>query len=94
MSLFFLLFAFTTIAQNKGSINGTVIDKETGKVIPNAEVLVVETSQGTVVSENGTYEIKNIKPGTYTLQSHALGYVTETISNIKVEAEKNTMIKL
>jgi len=93
MSLFFLLFAFTTIAQNKGSINGTVIDKETGKVIPNAEVLVVETSQGTVVSENGTYEIKNIKPGTYTLQSHALGYVTETISNIKVEAEKNTMIK-
>ncbi|MCK5638333.1 MAG: TonB-dependent receptor, partial [Flavobacteriaceae bacterium] len=93
MSLYFLLFAFTTIAQNKGSINGTVIDKETGKVIPNAEVLVVETSQGTVVSKNGTYEIKNIKPGIYTIQSHALGYTNETLTNIEVESGKTTQIK-
>ena len=93
MSLFFLLFAFTTIAQNKGSINGTVIDAETGKGIPNAEVLVVETSQGTVVSENGTFEINNIEPGTYTVYTHVMGYVNDTLSNIRVEAEMHTKIK-
>ncbi len=88
-----MLYAFVAIAQNKGSIIGTVIDKETGKSLPNTEVLILETSQGSVVSKNGAFEIKNIKSGIYTIQFHALGYVTETLSNIKVVAGKKTQIK-
>ncbi len=92
--LSFLLFAFTVFSQETGSIKGSVTDKETGKAITNAEVLVVETSQGTVASENGTFEIKNIKPGIYTIQFHALGYTAETLPNIEVESGKSTPIKI
>ena len=92
--LSFLLFAFTVFSQETGSLKGTVTDKETGKAITNAEVLVVETSQGTVASENGTFEIKNIKPGIYTIQFHALGYTAETFPNIEVESGKSTPIKI
>ncbi|MEN8188014.1 MAG: TonB-dependent receptor [Bacteroidota bacterium] len=91
-SLSFLFFVITGIAQSTGSISGTVTDKETGKVISNAEILVLETAQGTAASEKGVFEIKNIKPGKYTLYSYVMGYVADTISNIKVEADKITQV--
>jgi len=47
ISICFLLLAHIAYAQNKGSVIGIVTDKETGKSLPNTEVLVVETSQGT-----------------------------------------------
>lgn len=84
-----MLFTFVIFSQENGSISGTVIDLETGKSLPDAEILIVEIAQGTVVSENGTFEIKNVKPGTYTLSSHALGYITKTHKNIKVYAGGN-----
>lgn len=91
--LSFLLFSFTAFSQETGSIKGTITDKETGKAITNTEILVVETYQGTVVSEKGYFEIKNIKPGIYTIKSHALGYTNETLTNIEVESGKTTQIK-
>lgn len=93
ISLCFLLFTFVTFSQENGSVSGTVIDIETGKTLPNIEILIVEIGQGTVVSENGTFEIKNVKPGTYTLSAHSLGYITKTLKNIKVEKGLNTKIK-
>ena len=92
ISLSTILFTFMVFAQEKGSITGVVKDNETGKAISKAEVLIEQLAQGTVVSDNGTFEIENIKPGVYTIQSHVLGYVTEKLSNIKVEAGKNTEI--
>ncbi|MDD3721439.1 MAG: TonB-dependent receptor [Lutibacter sp.] len=91
-SLYFMLFALVVFSQEIGSISGTVIDKETGKTIPNAEILIVEITQGVVVSENGTFEIKNVKPGTYTLSAHALGFITNTHKNIRVYAGENKNI--
>ena len=89
----FLLFTFSVSGQEKGSISGKVTGKETGKGIPNSEIMILETSQGTVVSENGNFTIKNIKAGVYTVYSHALGYINDTLQNIKVETDKNTSIK-
>lgn len=89
ISLYFMLFTFVIFSQEIGSISGIVIDRETGKTIPDAEILIVEIAQGTVVFENGTFEIRNVKPGTYTLSSHALGYITNTHKNIRVYAGEN-----
>ncbi len=93
ITLYLILFSITAIAQNSGNIKGVVIVEETGKGLPIAEILVLETSQGTVVSENGTFELRNIKPGPYTLVSYALGYVTDTLLNVRVESKKTTRVK-
>jgi len=92
ISLCFLLFAFTVIAQKVGNLNGTVLDIETGKGIPNSEIIIIETNQGAVVSENGDFTIKNIKEGSYTIYSHALGYINDTLKNIRIEADKSTKV--
>ena len=93
LSICFLLFSIVAIAQKTGIINGTVTDEDTGEKIPNAEVLVIKTLKGAVVSRNGAFEISNFKPGTYTLYSHALGYINDTISNVIVGAEMKTKVE-
>jgi len=91
LSLVLLSTALT--AQTLGSIKGTVQDSETTDPLSFAEILLVETGQGSVALKNGSFEIKDIKPGTYTIQSHLLGYSNQTLSNITVEAGKETTVE-
>ena len=93
VSIYLLLFTVAAIAQNTGSVYGTVINKETGETISNAEILLKEISRGTVAYENGSFEIKHIKSGIYTLYCHAMGYTTDTLSNIRVEVGKKTNVE-
>ena len=90
ISLLFISISLT--AQNTGDIKGTVIDLETTDILSFAEILIVETGQGAVALKDGSFEIEGIKPGIYSIQSHLLGYSTQTISNIKVEAGKVTTV--
>lgn len=93
ISLYFIFFASNIISQETGSINGTITDKETGASITNAEIIVIEAWQEEVICAKGTYVINNLNPGVYTIYSQALGYVSDTISNIEVNAEKSTNIE-
>ena len=93
ISLCSLLFTFLAIAQKGGTVSGIVLDNKTLKAVPNAEIIITEVGLGAVVSENGTFVINNIKPGTYTLNAHALGYYIDTLSNIRVEDGKITEVK-
>lgn len=86
-------FAINLFAQNTGVIQGNVLDLETGMTIPQAEVLLIESSQGSVVSENGNFEVSNVKPGSYTIVAHAMGYKDQTESNVVVKANKVTTVK-
>ncbi|MFK5856823.1 MAG: TonB-dependent receptor, partial [Bacteroidota bacterium] len=95
-SLITLILVFSSLAlssQNTGSITGTVQDSETIGNLPLAEILILETKQGTVAQENGSFEIKDIVPGTYTVQSHLLGYAIQTISKVVVEAGKEIKLE-
>ena len=92
VSVYLLIFVCTVSAQETGSVKGNIIAQETGKVIPNAEVIIKETSQGAVATEKGIFEIRNIKPGKYTFYAHALGYVTDTLLNKEIESGKISSI--
>lgn len=59
-----------------GTITGKVTDAETGETTPGANVLLVESEQGTATNTDGTYTIENIAPGTYTLRVTFVGYDT------------------
>ncbi|MCK5741519.1 MAG: TonB-dependent receptor [Chlorobi bacterium] len=55
-------------------INGKVIDKETGKVLPGATVRVEGTGFGAITKSDGFFKIKNLKSGKYTLLISMIGY--------------------
>ena len=93
VTLILIFSSYILSAQNSGSITGTVQDSETMSYLPLAELIVVETGQGTVVLDNGSFMISDIDPGSYTIQAHLLGYATQTISNVVIEAGKETKLE-
>ncbi|AFN73333.1 TonB-dependent receptor [Melioribacter roseus P3M-2] len=66
-------------AQGSGRIRGKVLDKETGEVLPGANVLLEGTSIGAAASFEGEYYIRSIPPGNYTMVVKYLGYKDERI---------------
>src|SRR5713226_7721819 len=80
-NLFFLavvfLFARPVLAQNSGSIQGTVVDPQ-GGVIPGATVTAFDEAKGVVVRDtttgpDGSFLLQPLQPGTYTIRVNAKG---------------------
>lgn len=96
-SIYVLLLLLTTalsaVAQEKGSIVGVLIDKETnGQPLPFATVQLKNTTKGGTTDFDGLYEIQNVDLGTYTLVFSFVGYETLEIPNVTVEADKVTTV--
>jgi len=89
----FLLICVIGHAQSKGSIVGTVTDKEANNAsLPFASVFIKGTSTGTTSDIDGIYQISNVEPGTYTVVFSFVGYETVEIPNVIVEADKDTTV--
>ena len=69
----FLLIGFSLMAQEKGTITGTVTDLTSGEVLIGVNIIVVGSTSGFTTALDGTYEHKLIA-GTYTLRAGYLGY--------------------
>ncbi|MEX2596782.1 MAG: TonB-dependent receptor [Salibacteraceae bacterium] len=67
------------------TLKGTVYDKETGETIPGATVILVGTYVGTSTDMNGTYEIKNIKSGDYSVKVSFVGYSDQLYNGITLK---------
>lgn len=81
----FVLFALSSIAQQKVTLSGYVKDSETGEGMIAATVLIKELSAGTVTNEYGFYSL-SVEPGTYTIEYSFIGF--ETVSET-IELTKN-----
>ncbi|MDB5130810.1 MAG: hypothetical protein JWR02_559 [Mucilaginibacter sp.] len=75
--IFILLFPFVALAQT-GVITGTVTQEGTSKPLPRASVFLSNSSVGTATAENGTFALRDIRPGQYTLVVTILGYENYT----------------
>ena len=65
-------------AEDSLMITGAITDAETGAPIPYAAVMVEGTSKGTTTSVDGSFTIRGMAPGRYTLRVSILGYETKT----------------
>ena len=87
----FLLITVLGFAQNKGTITGTLTDKDlNNETLPFANVVIKGTSIGVTTDETGKYTI-NVEAGSYTIQFSFLGY--ETVEE-KIEVKSGEIITL
>jgi TonB-dependent SusC/RagA subfamily outer membrane receptor len=61
-------------AQQTGTVTGTVVEKGTGRPIPDAMVVVAGTPVGSRTAENGTYRITGVASGPVVIRVARLGY--------------------
>ncbi|MFN3753082.1 TonB-dependent receptor [Flavobacterium sp.] len=87
----FLLINVIGLAQTKGTITGTLTDKDlNNEPLPFANVIIKGTAIGVTTDENGKYTIA-VEAGTYTIQFTFVGY--ETIEEkIEVKAGETLTI--
>ncbi|MFD1292816.1 TonB-dependent receptor domain-containing protein [Lutibacter holmesii] len=87
-----LLVTTITFSQTKGSISGTVFDKEFDNApLPFANVFIKGTTTGTTTEFEGTYSLQ-VAPGTYTLVFSFIGYETIEVPNILVKEGENVVV--
>jgi hypothetical protein len=86
--LCFVLFPLSSYAQfDSATILGAVTDNS-GAVIPNATVQLINPATGTNVTtvsdEQGNYQFLNVKIGTYQIKVELAGFSTALIENVTV----------
>lgn len=89
--LFFSVsFAFAQV----GSIKGTIKDGKNNESIIGATIQIIGTSSplGSVTDVDGNFAILNVPAGSYKVQISYVSYANKEIDNVRVEADKSTMI--
>jgi hypothetical protein len=82
------LLAPAALAQQTGTIQGTITNQETGKPVVGANVFIQTISKGAATNAKGNFTIQNVPYGTYKLRISFIGYTTK---NITVAVNKPTV---
>ncbi|MGV8139009.1 MAG: TonB-dependent receptor domain-containing protein [Mangrovibacterium sp.] len=93
-TLFFLLIVSFSWAQNV-NFRGTVTGKDTCEPVAGANVYLAGTTLGTVTKSDGSFELRNVKPGNYELIISCVGFhrVKENVTiNNHVAAYQGTLV--
>jgi Carboxypeptidase regulatory-like domain/TonB-dependent Receptor Plug Domain len=89
-----VMFGICTRAQSYGEIQGKLVMKNDK---PAPEVVVVASNGVDMVSdisdENGKYRIKPLKPGTYRVWTHMMGFASDTLAGVVVNPDKYTFVQ-
>ena len=78
-SIWFSIFLFTNTVYGQTSISGMCTDEKSGAPLPNANILVKETTFGTVSNNDGEFELSVPIEPPFTLVVSFLGYVSREI---------------
>jgi len=74
-------------AATPGKISGYIYDAVTKKPIPDANIIVLNTTLGAASRDGGFYLIDQVPAGSYDLMVRVIGYETATEENVQVAGE-------
>lgn len=86
-----LLFPATVLAQDTGTVAGTVIDSTTSQTLPGVNVTVQGLNIGAATGPDGQFEISDVPAGEQVLQASFVGYTRKSIT-VDVEAGETTSL--
>ncbi len=92
LSVFLLVVASPAFCQNVGRILGKVLDEETGKPLPYANIVILDTPHGAMSTGDGEYIITGLTPGVYSVRATYMGYTTVTRKEVRVVANEATRV--
>ncbi|MFY7889236.1 MAG: carboxypeptidase-like regulatory domain-containing protein, partial [Spirosomataceae bacterium] len=94
-SLILTLLSFSvSLAQQLGTIRGTIKDASSKEDLVGATVLVDGLNKGASADINGFFSLKGIPVGTYKLKVSFVGYKTKVVENVRVVAESVTEVNI
>ena len=84
-----------TSAEMTTSVTGTVIDKTSGEVLAGVAVKVVGTDLVVYSDLDGNFQINNLKPGKYQIESDMISYKKNNeIINLELKKDNKIEVEL
>jgi len=80
-------------AQATGKIAGKVVNAKSGEPISYANVVILGTTMGAMSVDDGSFFIDVIPVGTYSVKVTMMGYESQTIEGVIVDANRTTTIE-
>ena len=80
-AIFFILnpaITFSAVPENSGTLEGIVLDGETGEPVAFAYLHLEEINRSVTSGRDGRFRIGNIPSGAYTLLIHRIGYASKS----------------
>lgn len=77
-----------------GTLSGVVTDQDYGDAMIGATVQIKDTKLGAMTKVDGSYTIKKITPGTYTVTFSYIGYAKTEVQDVVIKADEDTKIEI
>jgi outer membrane receptor protein involved in Fe transport len=90
IGLFVALLATSPAGAQTGNISGKVIDGKTKDALPFANVVILGTPYGAMSMEDGSFFIRGIPEGAYSVRASFMGYEPGERDSVLVEAYSTT----
>ncbi|MBL0061122.1 MAG: carboxypeptidase-like regulatory domain-containing protein [bacterium] len=81
-------------AVKPGSVQGIIVDSETGEAMIGVSVMLDGTQQGAATDLDGNFTIRNVAPNSYILIANYIGYARLTVTEVAVASDKVTTLNL
>jgi CarboxypepD_reg-like domain/TonB dependent receptor/TonB-dependent Receptor Plug Domain len=88
IAMIFIAISVKSFSQNVGAIKGKVIEQITKQPIVGANIVIENTTIGTVTDSVGNFSLNNIAEGNYTIKISSVGYQQKVMNDIIVVREK------
>jgi outer membrane receptor protein involved in Fe transport len=90
-----LVLAVPAIASAQdGAIGGRVRDSTSGAYLADVSIAVEEARRGTVTDASGTFRIRQVRSGTYTVLARRIGYQPTAVRNVVVRSGETTSLTI
>ena len=83
-----MVFAFLTLGQNTGTLNGKITAAD-GSPVPSASITVTDSSgqaRSAISAQDGTFSVNNLPPGTYRVDVEGPGFKRLSQDDVQVTA--------
>ena len=94
--LFFIwpVLVLGTLPAQTGSLSGVVKDAKSGASLASATVFIIGTYKGTYSNEDGSFSIKGIKPGDYSIRFSYVGYTEKVFNGVSIKAGETKRLEV
>ena len=95
---FYFLSFFTTctflLSGTTGKIEGVVKSSDLQTPLVGVNIVLNNTTKGTITDSIGTFTLLNIKPGSYVIQATMMGYAAHTVKEVVVRIDQTTIVNI
>ena len=90
----FLILSNSLFSGTTGKVSGVVISSDTKVPLIGVNIVLANTSLGTVTDSLGTFALLNIPPVDYSIHESMIGYANFTLEDVIIKIDQTAIVEI